>query len=82
MEEAIEVEREFREGLTGLGPGNILLFWLDGGKEPNPIRVSIVRLTKIEENRLFAERVEAPAGAIVLDIKPFFEELDAYGKHA
>lgn len=49
-------------------------------EEPNPIRVSLVRLTKVEGNRLFAERIEAPEGAVVMDIKPFFEELDVYGK--
>lgn len=79
---AVEVDREFGAGLLGLRPGNILLFWFDERREENPIRVSIVRLTKIEENRLSAERIEVPEGALVVDIKPFFEELDAYGKHA
>lgn len=43
---------------------------------PNPIGISIVKLKRIEVNRLFIEGVDMLNGTPLLDIKPFFSKFD------
>jgi tRNA (adenine37-N6)-methyltransferase len=43
---------------------------------PNPVGVSIVRLTKIEKNLLHIQDVDIIDGTPLLDIKPFVPEFD------
>ena len=43
---------------------------------PNPIGVSVVRLTKIEKNLLHIQDVDIIDGTPLLDIKPFVPEFD------
>ena len=43
---------------------------------PNPVGVSIVRLTKIEKNLLQIQDVDIIDGTPLLDIKPFVPEFD------
>jgi tRNA-Thr(GGU) m(6)t(6)A37 methyltransferase TsaA len=44
---------------------------------PNPIGISVVRLTKIRENRLWVKDVDIVDGTPLLDIKPYVPEIDA-----
>lgn len=46
-------------------------------KRPNPIGISVVRLTKIEGNILHVENMDILDGTPLLDIKPFVPEFDA-----
>lgn len=43
---------------------------------PNPIGISIVKLVKIEENKLHIEDVDIVDGTPLLDIKPYVPEFD------
>ncbi|ADC65455.1 protein of unknown function UPF0066 [Ferroglobus placidus DSM 10642] len=43
---------------------------------PNPIGISVVRLTKIEENVLYIQDVDIVDGTLLLDIKPYVPEFD------
>jgi len=43
---------------------------------PNPIGISVVRLVKIEENKLYIEDVDIVDGTPLLDIKPYVPEFD------
>ena len=45
-------------------------------KRPNPISLSIMRLDKISENRIFLYGVDLLDGTPVLDIKPFVGDFD------
>jgi len=44
----------------------------------NPIGLSVVKLLRVEENRLYIENVDMVDGTPLLDIKPFIPEIDAY----
>ncbi len=44
---------------------------------PNPIGISVVRLMRIEKDRLFFRDVDMIDGTPLLDIKPHFVELDS-----
>ena len=46
-------------------------------KRPNPLGISIVRLTAIEGNTLLIEDVDVVDGTPLLDIKPYVPEFDA-----
>lgn len=46
-------------------------------KRPNPIGISIVRLTATEGNTLLIEDVDVVDGTPLLDIKPYVPEFDA-----
>lgn len=46
-------------------------------KRPNPIGISVVRLTKIEGGILHVENMDILDGTPLLDIKPFVSEFDA-----
>lgn len=43
---------------------------------PNPIGISVVRLVKIEGNKLYIEDVDIVDGTPLLDIKPYVPEFD------
>jgi len=45
-------------------------------RRPNPIGLSVVRLTGLKENTLFIEDVDIVDGTPLLDIKPFVPEFD------
>ncbi len=61
--------------------------WADGKKvglfasrspaRPNPIGLSIVRLLKVEGNRLHTSGLDVLDGTPLLDIKPYIRELDS-----
>lgn len=46
-------------------------------KRPNPIGFSVVKLNRIEANRLFIENVDMLNGTPVLDIKPYIPDIDS-----
>jgi len=46
-------------------------------RRPNPIGLSVVRLTRIEEGLLHIENIDVIDGTPLLDIKPYCPELDA-----
>ena len=43
---------------------------------PNPIGISVVKLVKIEKNRLYIEDIDIVDGTPLLDIKPYVPEFD------
>jgi len=43
---------------------------------PNPIGLSVVRLTKIEGNKLYVKNIDVVDGTPLLDIKPYVPEFD------
>ena len=47
-------------------------------RRPNPIGISVVRLTGIHENVLEIENVDILDGTPLLDIKPYIPEFDAF----
>lgn len=47
------------------------VFSTDSPHRPNPIGLSIVRLLKIEKNRLYVDGIDLFDGTPVLDIKPY-----------
>jgi tRNA-Thr(GGU) m(6)t(6)A37 methyltransferase TsaA len=52
------------------------LFSTRAPSRPNPIGLSIVRLTKIEDNILYIQDVDIIDGTPVLDIKPYVPKFD------
>jgi len=44
---------------------------------PNPIGISVVRLLRIEGNRLFLAQLDVLDGTPLLDIKPYIPDFDA-----
>ena len=44
---------------------------------PNPIGISVVRLNRIENNRLYIQAVDIIDGTPLLDIKPYVPEFDS-----
>jgi tRNA-Thr(GGU) m(6)t(6)A37 methyltransferase TsaA len=52
------------------------LFATRAPKRPNQIGLSVVRLIKIEQNKLFIENVDILNGTPLLDIKPYVKEFD------
>ncbi len=49
------------------------VFGLRSAARPNPIALTLVKLEKIEEGRLFVRDLDAVDGTPILDIKPYFE---------
>ena len=45
-------------------------------RRPNPIGLTLIKLDKIEKNKLFVSGVDAFNNTPVLDIKPFLPDLD------
>jgi tRNA (adenine37-N6)-methyltransferase len=52
------------------------LFATRAPRRPNPIGISIVRLTGVEGRTLFIEDVDVADGTPLLDIKPYVPDLD------
>ena len=52
------------------------LFSTRAPSRPNPIGVSIVRLTKVEDNILYIQDVDIVEGTPLLDIKPYVPKFD------
>lgn len=52
------------------------LFATRAPSRPNPIGMSLVRLQKIEANRLYVQDLDLLDGTPVLDIKPFVSQFD------
>jgi tRNA-Thr(GGU) m(6)t(6)A37 methyltransferase TsaA len=52
------------------------LFSTRAPSRPNPIGLSIVRLTKVEDNILYIQDVDIIDGTPVLDIKPYVPKFD------
>ena len=52
------------------------LFATRAPKRPNPIGLSIVKITRIEENKIFISDVDILNGTPVLDIKPYVPKFD------
>lgn len=44
---------------------------------PNPIAIDIVRLLEVEGNRLTVKGMDALNGSVLLDIKPYFTDMDS-----
>jgi len=52
------------------------LFSTRAPSRPNPIGLSVVRLTKIEANKLYVKDIDIVNGTPLLDLKPFVGEFD------
>ena len=52
------------------------LFATRSPNRPNPIGLSVIRLEKIEKNKLYVSGVDAYEGTPVLDIKPWIPSVD------
>lgn len=52
------------------------LFATRAPKRPNPIGISVVKLLKIEDNKLFVENIDIIDGTPLLDIKPYVSKFD------
>ena len=69
-----------------------VLSWRDGVERgvfatrsphrPNPLGLSIVKLLRREGDRLFVEGVDMLDGTPLLDIKPYFSDLDCMEKRS
>ena len=57
--------------------GKVGLFASRSPNRPNPIGISVVKLKKITGNTLYISGIDAFDKTPVLDIKPYFNELDA-----
>ena len=54
------------------------IFAIRGPKRPNPIGMTVVRLLKREKNILHVGGVDMVDGTPLLDIKPYFPDIDAH----
>ncbi|MHA1910069.1 MAG: tRNA (N6-threonylcarbamoyladenosine(37)-N6)-methyltransferase TrmO [Candidatus Kariarchaeaceae archaeon] len=54
------------------------LFSIRSPNRPNPIGFSVVRLLKIEENKLIIEGIDVLDKTPLLDIKPYVPDFDSY----
>lgn len=54
------------------------IFTIRGPRRPNPIGITVVRLLKKVENILYIGGVDMVDGTPVLDIKPYFPDVDAH----
>ena len=53
------------------------LFASRSSHRPNPLGLSVVRLRKIEKNKLFTSGLDVFDGTPLLDLKPYLQELDS-----
>ncbi len=53
------------------------LFASRSPNRPNPIGISVVKIKKIEKNIIYVSGIDAFDNTPLLDIKPYFDELDA-----
>jgi tRNA-Thr(GGU) m(6)t(6)A37 methyltransferase TsaA len=54
------------------------LFSIRSPNRPNPIGFSVVRLLKIEENKLIVEGIDVLDNTPLLDIKPYVPDFDSF----
>ena len=54
------------------------VFAIRAPKRPNPIGLSIVKLTRREDNILYIDNPDMIDGTPLLDIKPYIPDFDAY----
>lgn len=54
------------------------VFAIRGPRRPNPIGMTVVRLIKREKNILHVRGVDMVDGTPLLDIKPYFSDIDAH----
>lgn len=59
------------------GGRRVGLFASRSPHRPNPIGLSVVRLLRVEENKLIISPVDILDGTPLLDIKPYIKRLDA-----
>ncbi len=52
------------------------LFATRAPRRPNPIGISVVRLVKVEENRIHVKDIDVVDGTPLLDIKPYVPAFD------
>lgn len=52
------------------------IFSIRGPNRPNPIGISIVKLEKVEDNKLYIDEVDIIDETPLLDIKPYISEFD------
>jgi len=57
------------------------VFAMRGPSRPNPLGISVVRLIKVEGNRLHVRDVDIVDGTPLLDIKPYVPEFDVRVVH-
>lgn len=58
-------------------PDKVGLFASRSPNRPNPIGISVVRVKEIIDNTVYISGIDAFDNTPVLDIKPYFDELDA-----
>lgn len=73
-----KVEEQKLEVQPFLGDKTRGVFATRAPVRPNPIGLSVVRLERIYENRLFISNMDILDETPVLDIKPFIPEFDHY----
>lgn len=75
----IRVFEEFAEALNGIKPNDnlILLYWMPSEKS-NSIEIAVIKIRKIDKNELYIKRLDIPNDAPVIDIKPYFKDLDEW----
>jgi tRNA-Thr(GGU) m(6)t(6)A37 methyltransferase TsaA len=56
------------------------LFATRAPKRPNSIGISVVKLLKIEGNKIFVENIDVVDGTPLLDIKPYVKKFDSASK--
>jgi tRNA (Thr-GGU) A37 N-methylase len=61
-------------GHYGVGRGT---FALRSPVRPNPIALSVVRLIKVEGNRLSVAGIDCLDGTPLIDLKPYFASVDS-----
>ncbi|AIY90220.1 tRNA (N6-threonylcarbamoyladenosine(37)-N6)-methyltransferase TrmO [Geoglobus acetivorans] len=69
--DVLKVEPSWADGVRGV-------FSIRSPERPNPIGFSVVELLEIENNVLVVRYLDAVTGTPVIDIKPFFDEIDCY----
>ncbi len=56
---------------------NVGVFASRSPKRPNPIGISVVKLLRVEESRIYTSSIDAINGTPLLDIKPYVKYLDS-----
>lgn len=67
---SLEVEPYMDDNLHGL-------FATRAPARPNPIGLSVVRLIKVEKNKLYVKDIDVVDGTPLLDLKPFVPEFNS-----
>ncbi len=73
------LDKAERDKLKVIPPGQLKekgVFSIRAPARPNSIALCLVKVIKIENNRIFVKWLDALDGSSLLDIKPFVKELD------